>query len=318
MNQNDDYKLKKIRRIALGLFLFIVPIPLHILISSKFGFPNELVEIIVSLVLGFTAFFGFFILSFTTIVNNSASDNSIIRVNGRVVTADEARNMSPYPIILKMILVFVACSGLMGIFFLILEDPFSWFENFENAARIQMFLVFIIVIIVNGLYIKIKGIYFSKTKIIIFLILGLIIFLTFYEVTIPEDANKKILDSTEFETILENYGYSINKINEIYGLSVDNSDIFLAERENINIYYIVSDKVKTSKRIFEQIDQSDFSDCLLNGQGTISGSYKSRTCENPNYIKIAYKIKNTIMYAEAPLYKEDIITNIFKEFGYTD
>ena len=97
---------------------------------------------------------------------------------------------------------------------------------------------------------------------------------------------------------------------------VYNSNILRAKNDNMVVYYIISDSKKNTNGIFDSIDIDDFTGCFSEGQNAISGNLKSVRCKNPNYLRIASKIKNTMIYIETVVENESNANAIINMIGY--
>lgn len=66
---------------------------------------------------------------------------------------------------------------------MLFDDPFNFFDNFENVARAQIFTIFGLAFLINILYLIRKK--KKLTKIGIYIIIYIILFIAGYNLTIP-------------------------------------------------------------------------------------------------------------------------------------
>ena len=200
--------------------------------------------------------------------------------------------------------------------FIIIEDPLHIFDIFDNPGRIQLYVIFALVIILNILYLVLYKIKLKIYHIVIYIIGCIIMCTIFYFMTIPSDNDKNIKTIDEFKSTMEFHDFSITKENMIEKLEVYDSTVYLAAKDDINFYYIINDNKRTINKIYEELNKSSFSDCTSGGQGSISGDYIERKCENPSYLRIGSKIKNTMIYTESKLESKDNVETILYRLGY--
>ena len=309
-SKKKEVKKQKKRKMFKSFLLFIIPLSIFLYIDGEVGFQNKIVYNIS--------------LAVSIICTFVGTENSSIEIAGKKIDSIAIKNRDKMTLtekvkafnIIGAVLSILSVPTFLGIICLILMDPFSFFDKFENVARIQLFSIFGFVLLVSILYIKLSEQEFSKELKILFFIIGIFLFSYGYFYTIPEDSNKNTLSSIEFNQVMNEYGYSVSEINFVENLDVYNSKVLLAQRDNLLIYYIISDSRKTSAKIFNSIEMKNYGECLVDGTETVSGNYKEIYCQDSNYIKLSSKIKNTMIYVESVFEMLGVVESHLKEIGY--
>lgn len=185
---------------------------------------------------------------------------------------------------------------------LILFDPLNFFQIFSNVARAQLFaLSFILFFMELILFIcdnDVKNIWNNKTRKVITIISFapfVLSFILFYKITIPDDINKKVLSHNEFLNIMASYDYKVKSIKKIEKFNLYNSEVYFAEGNNILIYYIVSDKVQTARKIADDIY---ISYNKPGGAGVLSRTIES---DDPDFYVSVSRIKNSVIYIKTQM-----------------
>ena len=321
--EEKEKNKKRTKKIIIGLLMFLVPLPSVIIFDIKIGFQSEILYIILSIIAsglwmaGFGMFFGGLVMG--------NSQNSPVIVAGEVIEPEVIKNSDKMPFkekikafrIIETILSILSIPAFLMICYFIFEDPLKIFQNFEFVARAQLYTILIILLIVNVLYLVINKIHLSKFQLLSIIGSYIAAFLLFYSMTIPNDEYRTTLTEKEFKSIMENNNFSITNYKNIGNLDIKDSEIIAAENNNIKFYYIISDSRKTARKIDEAIEDVEYGDCNVGGLYAISENRKSVVCQNPSYIRISYKIKNTIMIAESNnIEAEKYLNNLLNDLGY--
>lgn len=250
-------------------------------------------------------------------------NNVEIRVAGRKIDKEALENRKSLTFLEKirsfnivaLLLNILLVPFFLGSIVLIGTNPLNFFGIFENAVRVQLLSMLGIMIVVWILHAKINRYYLSKYKILFFVLL---VGGVFYYMSIPADYKKKVLSKDEFKIAMSDLGYSVSFVDDIENLTINNSEIILAEKDGIKEYYILSEKSRNIKKTYDSFQEEDFSDCLVGGQGSISGNHKDSWCQNPYYLKVIYKIKNSLVYVEAQSGSKEKIQELLKNLGYAN
>lgn len=315
---------KKLKNILIGILL-ILTLPLDIFTDIQGWYPNETIYITMSIISSFCTLIGFFIIM--NIIMFKGDENVTLTIAGKKIDEDTIKNKKNMSLIEKiqkfniigLILEIFTILLFFTLLILIINDPLNFFAMFKNVGRAQLYTIIFLIFIVNTLFSKDSIKNMPLLIIIITILCYMILYIGAYYITIPEEKDKNTLSSTEFKEIMNNYEYKVYKVDKIDNLKINNSQIYLAQKDNINIYYIIGEKIRNTNQTyesFEVFEPNSNNNCFLNEKSGISGNYKEETCENPNYIKLAYKIKNTMIYVESSIEQKDTIENILKTIKY--
>ena len=208
--------------------------------------------------------------------------------------------------------------GLLFLFIviLIIEDPLNIFDIFDNPGRIQLFIVIGLVVLINSSYLIINKINLGIFKTIVFISGYLVMFILIYFLTALPDEDKFIKTLDDFKVIMNTSDYSISKANKIDNLDVFNNDIYVAEKDNIKVYYIYNKRRNKISKTYDSFNTSNHSDCNTGWSSTVSGGKKIVYCEDPSYYRTAYKIKNTMIYASSKYESKDEVEGLLYRLGY--
>ena len=321
--EDSELKRKKFKRIRIGILLALM-LPLNIFIAANNWYPNETLYIIISIISSLCFIFSFVVIG-TALDGSLDGKNSVMILGKRIdnETIKYAKEMTLLEKIkvfnvLGIILSFLAVPIFFGIIYLIFADPAHLFDTFENPARMQLFSLIPLIALGNGLYLKFNRISMSRIQIIIYCASYIIMALVMYSITVPFDNNKLTLSTTEFKNTMNNYGYSVSEVFGIENLKIHNSTVLLAKKDDMMIYYIVSDSRKETVNTFDDFYENYLNRCLSGDKSFRSGYYVEFECKNPNYVKIAYRIKNTMVYSESKIESKQLVKDIFNKIGYSE
>ena len=202
------------------------------------------------------------------------------------------------------------------IIFLLVEDPLNIFDIFDNPGRIQLYLIFGLAVSLNLLYLIVYKIKMRTYQIVAYLIGCFVMCIIFYFMTIPSDNDKNIKTLEDFKVIMKTFDYSISKVNKIDNLDVLNNDIYVAKKDDIEVYYIYNKRKSKINKTYSSFNINSHFDCNTGWSSSVSGGKKILYCEDPSYYKTAYKIKNTMIYAESTYESKDEIEGILYRLGY--
>ena len=210
---------------------------------------------------------------------------------------------------------------LLGLLFLlivilIIVDPLKIFDIFDNPGRIQLFIVMGLVVIINSSYLIINKINLGIFKTIVFILGYLVMFIMLFFLTALPDENKNIKTLEDFIVIMKTLNYSISKVNKIDNLEIYDNNIYVAEKDNIKVYYIYNKRRNKISKTYDSFNNNNFTDCKLGAGGRVTGSKKEKHCEDPSYYRTAYKIKNTMIYVNSNFESQEEVENLLYRLGY--
>lgn len=321
--EKDQANKKRRKKIIIGILLAVIPIAIVICIDWNNAFPNEVIRYtciflaIVLLFVGFTIFG----------INVGNPEDRVFVIAGRVIKNEDIEKAKTMTLkekletfnVMGLLLKLLLIPIFFGSMYFIFEDPLHFFEIFESPAKAQIVAVIVMVVIINGGFIVVNRKAFGKTITIeyaVMLILQVVTLLIFMGNIGYVDENKIALSLSEFKSIMGDNGYIISQVDKIENINVENSEIVLAQNNDILIYYIISDKRKNAELSFDSFDKTAYSDCLTGWQASTVGNKKEVTCQNPSYYKTAIQVRNTMIYAKGSLENKDTIDRTITNSGY--
>ncbi len=212
-----------------------------------------------------------------------------------------------------MRITLIAIVLLIIIFDFVIRDPY---HLLVHATRVYMFLFFAVLYFIPYFFIKGK----NKIKYIVCYIIVLLITSVFiYQTTKLDDDNKDPITSSEFESIMTKKDYLINETHGIDNIETSNEKIIVAYKDDVFVYFIESENRIEMNKVFDSFNEGNLALCKSNSQTfENSGLRKRTTCSDPDYVKTAYKIKNTMIYIEGNSKNNNTIEKILEELGYTN
>lgn len=309
--------INKIKKIIISLLLAIMPLTLVTYMNIKIGFPNQTVYYIFVIIACLCFFGGFCMFGLTlmgfepnkgvVIVGGKVIDNEVIENSKKMTFIEKlkAYNIINTVVEILFVILFVAAPILID------KDPLKLFKTFSNIGIFQLLSVLAIGIVASLYMLNSK---YTKRAFIISIVILILAYILGYYNSIPnkEDLAGNKMSLTEFNNKMSEYGYSISDVDKIEGLVIENSEISLAQKDNMMIYYIVGERRNDIIKAFDSF-ANDFEGCSLDGMNGISGNYKDAECKEPSYYKAAYKINNTMVYGETTLEEKDKLEGLFKK-----
>ena len=258
-------------------------------------------------IISFTAFF---IVGYLIILIFMASFRPILDSYSKSYTKEQFKFLK----ILRITLIAIVL--LIIILDFVIRDPY---HLLVHAARVYMFLFFAVLYLLCFIpYLFIKG--KNKIKYIVCYIIVLLITSVFiYQTTKLDDDNKDPITSSEFESIMTKKDYLINEAHGIDNIETSNEKIIVAYKDDVFVYFIESENRIEMNKVFDSFYEGNLVLCKSNSQTfENSGLRKRTTCSDPDYVKTAYKIKNTMIYIEGNSKNNNTIEEILEELGYTN
>lgn len=292
---------KKMKIIIISILMLLAPV-----VVMFFSFESEPLETLVAFVCGGSCFLGFCLLSLILIgfydedKNKSIHSSSIYKDN----IDKDGNKLSYWKIIRGNLLILFIPTFLSTIMIL-----------FEGISFLKSCFSFYFIAIIAFIFMTfVCGKENFKRVVLVNSIMSIIIIILNF-MPIPYDMGKDIIETNVFVNKMKNYGFYIEQVNELDNIDVMNSDVYFASKDNINVYYVVSDNNQISKRIYDSLDDL-FSVCPYGGYESINGYNIRRGCEDPDYLKNFSRVKNTVLYFDTNDENREFVKDLLIEFGY--
>lgn len=320
----EDKKESKKKRIIKGILFFIAPIIIYILLEEM-NLLGDITRFFIAIGIFISVGYGIFLI-FT---DPDEFENSTIIVAGHVIEKEDIRNLKNMSLWEKIKTLHIIDIFLLVIFFflfmisiiLIIVDPLDFFDRFSNPARIQLILIFIIIFVVNGVYIYRRKDMYLKWQRILFWIICIGLFAFFMCKTTPRKLDTREYNYDTFSEIISNYGYVVTETHEIDKLDLKNCKALLAAKNDIMIYFIEKDKNDTEgiKKTFDSFDNYNYDNNCPEDKHYATASnndYKDFRCEDPDYIVFTYINRNTMVYVKTSNVKKREVKELLERIKY--
>ena len=321
-NLSDEERALRVQNrnsIIKGILMFLIPVPLVVFIDIQFGYPNQIIYWIFVFISIICTFMGFFIVCMAII--GFDPKNSVMTVAGKVINNEDIRRVKDMSLkekikafnIMGLIGSIIGIAVFFGTIFLIFEDPFEWFANFENVGRIQIFLVLGIVCALNFLFLIFKNKNHTKTAIILYIVSCIILFITVYFNTMSSDSSKVTITSEEFKQIMTYNEFVL--LDEKNTSNINCKTIINAIKNNIQLDYYEFEDIKTAKKEYERLKENYLKNSK-NYQALKKGEYFEVDSEGLKKTWIISRVKNTIVYGEIDYENKEELIRIINLIGY--
>lgn len=290
---SDKFISKKVKFIIFAILMMLSPV--FIMFCS---FEDDKIYTIITLFVGLCFFIGFLILGLALVghYDESNADKNIV--------VSSYNQLTYWEIIRTNLLILSIPSFLF--FSMLLFEGIYMLESFIYYYGFAI-VVFIVMLFIS----KKQDI---KRMLLVDGIMSFIIILLSI-IPVPYDIGMDTINDNTFKNTFEKHGFIVSIEEEISGLDINDSQIYLAKKDDMNVYFIVSDNNRISKKIYKSFE-SIADNCSFNKNISKVGYLTMIDCSDPVYSMKISRVKNTILYFEFNNEDDEFVDILLNDFDY--